>query len=91
MIKFTTKKPFFIRWYMDLLGYDGLATTWNTVYLRDESMFSDKKLIAHEEKHIEQMERDGKFWYLIKYHYYWIKYGYKNNPYEIEARNAHVD
>ena len=88
MTTYTTKKPFFIRWYMDYFNYDGLATIWNTVYLRNESMFNDDKLIRHETKHIEQMKKDGKIWYLIKYHYYWIKYGYKNNPYEIEAREA---
>lgn len=40
----------------------------------------------HEACHIEQVKRDGRLKFIVKYLYYNIKYGYKNNPYEVEAR-----
>lgn len=39
----------------------------------------------HEHCHIKQVRREGRLKFIIKYLYYNIKYGYKNNPYEIEA------
>ena len=47
----------------------------------------DKKLIAHEMVHIKQQLRGWLIGFYIKYIYYQIRYGYENNPYEIEARN----
>ena len=76
-----------IRWWMDFWGYTGLATFWDTIYFR-EKKYMTEKLMRHEEMHIKQMHRDGKFIYAIKYNYFWITRGYWNNPYEIEARDA---
>lgn len=45
-------------------------------------------LYKHEQAHIEQVKRDGRFKFICKYLYYNIKYGYKNNPYEVEAREV---
>ena len=41
----------------------------------------------HELVHIEQIKREGKLKFLFKYLFYLIRYGYDNNPYEIEARS----
>lgn len=87
-VVYTVSKPFFIKLWMEHFKYDGLATVWNTVYLKDCSKFSDQKLMRHETKHIEQMDRDGRAVWLVKYFYHWYKYGYSNIPYEIEARKA---
>jgi hypothetical protein len=38
--------------------------------------------------HLEQMRRDGKVLYTIKYTWWMLRYGYKMNPYEVEARAA---
>lgn len=40
----------------------------------------------HEACHIEQVRRDGRVKFVVKYLYYNLRYGYRNNPYEIEAR-----
>ena len=40
----------------------------------------------HEARHIEQVKRDGRLKFIVKYLFYNIKYGYKNNPYEVDAR-----
>jgi len=45
-------------------------------------------LIRHERKHLEQIERYGKVGYLLMWNFYNLKYGYANNPLEIEAREA---
>lgn len=42
----------------------------------------------HEMKHFEQIEKNGVLKFCIKYLYYLIRYGYKNNPFEKEAYNA---
>ncbi|MCI6475324.1 MAG: hypothetical protein MSA07_06465 [Mucispirillum sp.] len=51
----------------------------------------DNKLIPatlykHEQAHIEQVKKHGRLKFIVKYLFYNIKYGYKNNPYEVEAR-----
>lgn len=42
----------------------------------------------HEEHHLQQIERDGSWKFVFKYLFYLLKYGYYNNPYEVEARAA---
>ena len=49
-------------------------------YMLSESHYN------HETCHIEQVKRDGRLKFIVKYLFYNIKYGYKNNPYEVEAR-----
>ena len=39
----------------------------------------------HELCHIEQVKKEGRLKFIVKYLFYNIKYGYKNNPYEVEA------
>lgn len=73
---------------MKVLGYKGLTSFWGTIYFMTEDDFKNVRLVKHEMKHVEQMEKEGIFKFLVKYNYYWFKYGYKNNPYEIEAREA---
>ena len=41
----------------------------------------------HEACHIEQVKKEGRLKFVIKYLFYNIKYGYRNNPYEVEARS----
>ena len=48
----------------------------------------DEKLIRHEKKHLEQIQEQGRLKFAVKYTYYTMRYGYWNNPYEIEAREA---
>ena len=80
-------KPWFgpIKWYMKLCRFQGWTSYWNTIYL-DPTHINDERLIRHEMTHINQMQQDGKFIFTCKYMFWSIKYGYWNNPYEIEAR-----
>ena len=87
-VKHTIVRPFFIVWWMDLIKADGLTTPWDVIYYRNAKSYSNGRLRKHELMHIEQMEREGKPLFLLKYNWYWITRGYWNNPYEIEAREA---
>lgn len=45
----------------------------------------------HEEVHKKQFERMGWFRFVISYFFEFIKNGYKNNKYEIEARSISIE
>ena len=87
-IKHTTVLPFFIKWYMVILGFQGLTTPWKTVYYANQRARDSGQTRIHEMKHAEQMDREGIWKFLLKYNYYWITKGYRYNPYEVEARLA---
>ena len=77
-----------IRQYMLYNKFDGWTSFWNTIYYIDDNAKSNSRLIKHELKHIEQIQREGRLKFLIKYSLYHLKYGYWLNPYEVEARRA---
>ena len=73
--------------YMKACGFQGWTSFWNVIYVAPGHELNEA-LIRHERKHLEQMQRDGKLVYLIKYGFWLLRYGYKMNPYEVEARAA---
>ena len=75
--------------YMKACGFHGWTSFWGVIYMAPGYELHEA-LIRHERKHLEQMQRDGKLVYLIKYTYWLIRYGYLANPYEIEARQAEM-
>jgi len=79
-------KPWFgpIKWYMKLCRFQGWTSYWNVIYLDPE--MDTPALRRHEMCHIKQMEEEGKIVFTVKYIYWTMKYGYQNNPYEVEAR-----
>jgi hypothetical protein len=76
-----------IKLYMKLCGFRGWASFWRTMYLMPGSE-DDMPLIRHELKHLEQIERDGRVVFAVKYLWWLLRYGYMANPYEVEARAA---
>ena len=74
------------------LGSDNVALVLgNTIHLYNfskEDFLRDKCWLAHELKHIKQFQQHGTFMFLCKYLVEWIKHGYFNNRFEIEAREA---
>jgi hypothetical protein len=44
--------------------------------------------VRHELKHVEQYQRFGMVGFLARYLAYSIRFGYANNPLEVEARQA---
>lgn len=72
-------------WLLTKLNLDGYTTYW-AIYIKPLPQEQFEVVLKHELTHVEQMKREGKVVFSIKYLYYLIKYGYWNNPYEIEAR-----
>ena len=76
-----------ISWYMRACGFAGWTSFWRTIYVLPGHEL-DERLLRHERKHLEQIERDGRLLFSIKYLWWLCRYGYWNNPYEVEARTA---
>lgn len=72
--------------FLSTFDYGAITMPWQTVYVRSDRL-NDSGLILHESIHIEQMQREGAIAFTVKYLWYSLKYGYWNNPYEIEARS----
>lgn len=72
--------------WMQLTGFRGLTFPW-AVYIHPDRL-DDMKLIQHEMTHVEQMKRDGTLRFYVRYLWWSLRYGYKKNPYEVEARAA---
>ena len=68
-------------WYAITIGQTAFYS------VSKEKVETDPKWIAHENHHKVQWKRDG-IKFLFKYIYYSIRYGYWNNPYEVEARKV---
>lgn len=77
------------------LGASSMAITFgNTIHLYKSSskdLLMNERWLRHELKHVEQYKKLGFFTFIIKYVWWSIKYGYYNNPLEIEARLAEAD
>jgi len=73
---------------MKASNYAGYASFWKTAYYRNSYYLSNPKVVKHETKHLEDIDRDGIIKYAIMYSYYQIKYGRHDNPYEVAARKA---
>ena len=73
--------------YMRMCGFKGWASFWRTIYVLP-GREHDQRLLRHERKHIEQIERDGRLLFAIKYSWWALRYGYWKNPYEVQARAA---
>lgn len=61
-----------------------------TIYLHNTSrneFLNDKKWVLHELKHVEQYQRYGFAGFLVRYVWEWMRKGYFNNRFEVEARS----
>jgi hypothetical protein len=61
----------------------------NTVHLHNttkEEFLADKKWVCHELTHVMQYRQHGFFLFIVRYLIESIKHGYRNNKFEIEAR-----
>ena len=73
--------------YMRACGFKGWASFWCVIYVMP-GFEHDERLLRHERCHLEQIERDGRLLFALKYSWWTIRHGYWNNPYEVEAREA---
>lgn len=67
------------------------VTIGKSIYLHNASMqdlLANEAWYRHELAHVVQYKKYGLIGFLIRYVWYSIRYGYYNNPLEIEARMA---
>lgn len=73
----------------------GLAIVFfRTIYLHGmtaKQLMENIPMLRHEVKHVMQYQEQGAFFFLLKYLFFSIKYGYYKNPFEIEAREAETN
>jgi hypothetical protein len=81
--------PSFYRGFFDFFTrgkFTAITVSKNTAWYLTFDALDNKGLHAHEEVHMDQYERHGWLGFVTRYVLYSIRYGYRNNPFEIEAR-----
>ena len=73
--------------YMRICGFEGWASFWRVIYVLP-GYETNERLLRHERCHLEQIERDGRLLFSLRYSWWTLQHGYFMNPYEIEARAA---
>jgi len=62
---------------------------WPFIFYKEDPL--SRTVLEHEKIHLKQQLKGFLIFFYIKYIYYHIKYGYKNNPYELEAYKHQED
>lgn len=77
------------------IGVPEVAIVVNrTIYLHNTSaktLLDNKRWLCHELKHVEQYQTHGVLTFIWKYLLSALRYGYKQNKFEIEACAAETD
>lgn len=76
-----------IRWFLRTFGYGGITLPPWGIFILAERLGEDR-LVRHEQAHWSQYERMGAVRFYAVYLCNNLRYGYLNNPMEIEARRA---
>ncbi len=66
----------------------------NTIHLHNTSrteFLNDSDWVCHELKHVQQYQQNGFVGFIGKYLFDWMKNGYHNNRFEVEARESEKD
>jgi hypothetical protein len=90
-MNFSIKEQSFLAWLAakKLRAGKVAMVIGNTIHLYNTSaaeFLKDDRWLKHELAHIEQYKKHGVVKFLALYLWYSIKYGYYNNPFEVEAR-----
>ncbi len=76
-----------VRWFLKLASYGGVTLPPWGIYILAHRI-TEKRLIRHEQAHWAQYERMGVVRFYLTYCWYTLRYGYWDNPMEVEARQA---
>lgn len=76
-----------IKWWLRVTGYAGITLPPFGIFILSERI-NDQRLIRHEQAHWKQAEGLGAIKFYVKYLWLSARYGYRNNPMEVEARRA---
>ena len=66
----------------------------NTIHLHNTSrteFLNDSDWVCHELKHVQQYQQNGFAGFIGKYLFDWMRNGYHNNRFEVEARESEKD
>lgn len=66
----------------------------NTIHLHNTSrkeFLNDSDWVCHELKHVQQYQQNGIAGFIGKYIFDWVRHGYYNNRFEVEARKSEKD
>lgn len=87
--RFENNPPIF---YVDKIpfNYNGLTIPPFGIFIK-KGLPNNENLVLHEMTHWQQFQRNGLLLFLVKYLLYNAKYGYDQNPFEIEARFMESD
>ena len=81
--------PKWLEWYLRKAKFVAITLPPIGIFALPEQVASPT-LAKHEGKHWEQYQRMGLLKFYAMYAYYSLRYGYRNNPMEVEAREAEV-
>lgn len=75
-----------IRAWLRLTGFGGVTLPPFGIYILAERI-DEPSLVKHEQMHWAQYQRMGAVKFYVTYLWQVLRYGYRNAPMEIEARN----
>jgi hypothetical protein len=79
--------PHIIRWFLRTFGFGGITLPPLGIFILAERI-NERALVRHEQAHWQQAQRMGVVRFYATYIWYTIRYGYRNNLMEVEAREA---
>jgi hypothetical protein len=74
-----------VRFFLETTGYSGICLPPFGIFILPDRLMQ-RSLVLHEQCHWHQAERMGLLRWAITYLWYNLRYGYYDNPFEIEAR-----
>jgi len=81
--------PFLLRHYLKATGFEAITMPWRTVYALQLPL--PDYLIRHEAIHVLQIMEMGAIRFTLTYLWYQLRYGYWDNPLEVDARTRSQD
>ena len=77
-----------IRWFLRLTDKVGVTLPPFGIFMVDKNWLAAASMIRHEQVHWAQWQRMGTVRFYLTYLWYNVRYGYQDNPMEVEARKA---
>lgn len=79
--------PKLLAWWLRKIGMAAITLPPFGIYAIEERL-NDERLVKHENVHWKQYEKLGLVGFYGAYLWLSLRYGYQNNPMEVEARAA---
>lgn len=81
----TAKGP--VKFWLNFTGYKGITLPPFGIFITEDRI-DNERLRKHEQAHWKQAQELGVLKFYSKYLWYNLRHGYRDNPMEIEARQA---